>query len=300
MHLTRRTMMLSATAFGLLAPVRSWATVEMGNLRIDTLSDGNLVLPGGMLLEGRDVTEATTILAGHGLGTDQFTPDCNVTLLRDGTNSVLFDVGAGANFQPSAGKLAGSLETLGVSPEEVTHVLFTHAHPDHLWGVLDDFDEPVFINARHMISRTERDYWLDPNTPDSIGEARMAFAAGAIRYLEALGDGLEVFEDGDEPLSGIAAVGTHGHTPGHTSFEVRNGSESLMIVGDAIGNHHVAFEAPSWAAGSDQNTDEGAATRVALLDRLAAEQMPMIGYHFPFPGVARAEKSGDAFRFVAA
>jgi len=299
MKLTRRAVMLGGAALAGTLPLRSFASVEMGNLKIDTLSDGNLVLPGSMIL-GDHIGDAGDILARYGLGTEQLTPDCNVTLLRDGTNTVLFDTGAGANFMPTAGRLLDSLDTLGVTPEEVTHVLFTHAHPDHLWGVLDDFDEPVFYNAKHMINRTERDFWLDPNTPNAIGEARMAFAAGAIRNLQSIEDYLETFEDGDEVISGISAFATYGHTPGHTAFEIRGGSDSLMIIGDAIGNHHIGFEAPTWASGSDQDQDMGIATRERLLDRMANEQMAMIGFHFPFPGVGRAEKSGDTYKFVAA
>jgi glyoxylase-like metal-dependent hydrolase (beta-lactamase superfamily II) len=299
MKLTRRAVMLSGAALAGTLPFRSFASVEMGNLKIDTLSDGNLVLPGSMILGDR-AGDAGDILARYGLTPDQFTPDCNVTLLRDGTNTVLFDTGAGANFTPTAGRLLDSLDTLSVTPEEVTHVIFTHAHPDHLWGVLDDFDEPVFYNAKHMISRAERDFWLDPNTPNAIGEARMAFAAGAIRNLQTIEDYLETFEDGDEVVSGVSAFATNGHTPGHTSFEIRGGSDSLMIIGDAIGNHHIGFEAPAWASGSDQDQDIGIATRERLLDRLANEQMAMIGFHFPFPGVGRAEKSGDTYKFVAA
>ncbi len=299
MKITRRTMILGSAALAGTLPLRSIASTQLGQIQIDTLTDGNLVLPGAMIL-GDHQADAGAILTRYGLGADQLTPDCNVTLLRDGTNTVLFDVGAGANFQPSAGKLLSSLEALGVSPEEVTHVLFTHAHPDHLWGVLDDFDEPVFMNAAHLISRTERDFWLDPNTPDLLGEERLAFAAGAIRNLNAIEAVLETFEDGGEVLPGIAAFGTHGHTPGHTSFEIRDGSDSLMIIGDAIGNHHVGFEVPDWASGSDQDGDMGIATRKTLLDRLAAEQMAMIGYHFPFPGMGRAEKTDSGYRFVAA
>ena len=275
------------------------ASVEMGSLRIDTLSDGNLVLPGSMIL-GDHASDAWAILEKYGMSAEQLTPDCNVTLVRDGENTVLFDVGAGPNFMPSAGRLIDSLDALGVAPDDVTHVVFTHAHPDHLWGVLDDFDDPMFYNATHMISRKERDFWLDPNTPDLMGEERLAFVAGAVRYLNAIEDQLEVFDEGAEILPGIASVASFGHTPGHMSFEVRGGSESVMLVGDAIGNHHVAFEAPNWASGSDQDQDMGIATRNMLLDRLSNEQMAVIGFHFPFPGIGRVEKAEGAYRFVSA
>lgn len=305
MALTRRSFIrntCAATAGGLLTPVWARAQVTLGSLQIDTLSDGNLVLPGAMTL-GQMPAEAAEIVARYGLPTDQFTPDCNVTLLRDGTNTVLFDVGAGPNFMPTAGKLLEALETLGVAPDEITHVLFTHAHPDHLWGVFDDFDEPLFMNATHMIGQAEFDYWMDSNTADSIGAERQSFAAGALRMLTMLADdyGIETFADGAEVLPGIAARMVDGHTPGHMAFHVQNGTEAVMITGDAIGNHHVGFERPDWKSGSDQDADRGAESRAMLLDQLAAEQMMMIGYHLPFPGIGRAERIGDgSYRFVAA
>jgi glyoxylase-like metal-dependent hydrolase (beta-lactamase superfamily II) len=302
MQINRRSLLKSgAAALGATA-LPGWAHAQMtlGNVQIDTLSDGNLVLPREFQFGDLPQDEVTEILARYGITGDEMTPDCNVTLMRDGTNTVLFDVGAGPNFMPSAGTLWEALDELGVYPEDVTHVVFTHAHPDHLWGLLDDFDDLVFPEAQYMIGRAERDYWLDPATPDTIGEARLAFAAGAIRYLGAIEDRLTTFEDGEEILPGIAARATFGHTPGHMAFELRGGSESVMVLGDCIGNTHVAFERPGWVSGSDQDQEMGAATRVALLDQLANDQMPFIGFHMPYPGIGRAEKSGDSYRFVAA
>lgn len=302
MHITRRTFLTQTGAALGAAALPGWAHAQMtmGNVQIDTLSDGNLVLPRNFQFGGLPEPELTEILTKYGIAGDEMTPDCNVTLMRDGTNTVLFDVGAGPNFMASAGRLWEAMEELGVAPDDVTHVLFTHAHPDHLWGLLDDFDDFVFPNARYMMGRAERDYWMDPATPDTIGQARMAFAAGAIRYIGAMEDQLEVFEDGEEILPGIAARASYGHTPGHMAFEIRNGSESVMVLGDCIGNQHVAFEKPDWFSGSDQDQDTAAATRTQLLDQLASEQMALIGYHLPYPGIGRAEKTDNGYRFVAA
>jgi len=71
------------------------------------------------------------------------------------------------------------------------------------------------------------------------------------------------------------------------------------VLGDCIGNPHVGFERPDWASGSDQDPGLAAQTRVRLLDRLAGEQMPIVGYHLPQGGVGRAERAGGAYRFVA-
>lgn len=301
--LTRRQILTTAAASvaAPLLPRSLWAgtTLTMGSMQIDTLSDGNLVLPGDFILGGMPQEEMKAIVERYGLPTDQLTPPCNVTLLRDGTNTVLFDVGAGPDFQPSAGKLMEAFDLLGLTVDEVTHVLFTHAHPDHIWGLLDEFDDPMFPNARFLIGQAEYDYWTNPDTVTQIGEARTTFAVGAARRLEAISEQIEFLADGDEVISGVAAHLTSGHTPGHMAFELRSGTEAVMVVGDAIGNHHVAFERPDWASGSDQDADMAAATRVRLLDRLANEQIGLIGYHLPEGGLGRAEKSGDGYRFVA-
>lgn len=300
--LTRRQLLTTAVA-GLALPITPshlWArtTLTMGSMQIDTLSDGNLLLPGDFILGGMPQDEMAAIMAKYHLPTDQLTPPCNVTLLRDGRNTVLFDVGAGADFQPTAGKLTEAFSALGLAPETVTHVVFTHAHPDHLWGVLDDFDEPVFANAQHMIGQTEFDYWINPATVDTIGAARTTFAVGAARRLQTMAERLQMVTDGQEILPGVAARLTPGHTPGHMAFELRAGTEAVMVVGDALGNHHVAFERPDWASGSDQDGVMAASTRVSLLDQIAADQIRLIGYHLPGGGIGRAERVDGTYRFV--
>lgn len=300
--LTRRHF-LTATAATLALPMVTktlWAgsSLTLGAMQIDTLSDGNLVLPGDFILGGMPQDEMQAIVAKYGLPTDQLTPPCNVTLLRDGTNTVLFDVGSGSDFQPSAGKLLEAFDALGVTVEDVTHVCFTHAHPDHIWGLLDEFDEPIFPNAQFLIGQAEFDYWIDPETVNTIGDARTTFAVGAARRLEAIAGVVTLVQDGQEVLPGVAARLTPGHTPGHMAYQIGAGTESAMVVGDALGNHHVAFERPDWASGSDQNKDMAASTRVVLLDQLASAQMRLIGYHLPGGGIGRAEKSGAGYVFV--
>ncbi|WP_069043130.1 MBL fold metallo-hydrolase [Agrobacterium sp. RAC06] len=303
MMLLRRRFLAGMGAFGaaaLLGPQRVWASAQIafGDVRIDTLSDGNLMLPADFILGGMPEAELKVVVEAFGLSRDQLTPPCNVTLLRDGTHTVLFDVGAGPDFQPSAGKLAEALNLLNVPAEDVTHVVFTHAHPDHLWGVLDDFDEPVFANAAHLIGRAEFDYWTDPDTVTSIDPARTTFAVGAARRLSAMADSLTLLEDGGDVLPGVVAHLTPGHTPGHMSFRVGEGQDAVMVVGDAIGNHHVAFVHPEWKSGSDQDAEMAARTRVTLLDDMARDKTAIIGFHLPDGGIGHVEREATGYRFV--
>ena len=281
-----------------IIPTLAPAQVMLGDIQLDVVSDGSLTLPGGFIFDPMPKDELAPILQKYDLSADVLTPPCNVTLMRQGDRTILFDVGSGPDFAPNSGTLLDALDALEVAPEHVTDVVFTHAHPDHLWGLLDDFDDPLFTEASYMIGQAEWDYWMNPNTVDTIGEARASFAVGAARRLAMIEDQMTFFNDGDEILPGVAARATFGHTPGHMALEVRDGSDSVMILGDCIGNHHVAFEKPEWASGSDQDQDQAAKTRVSLLDQLASEKMRVIGFHLAGNGVGFVDKTADGYAFV--
>jgi glyoxylase-like metal-dependent hydrolase (beta-lactamase superfamily II) len=288
----------AATAFGLTS-TQAHAQIRLGDIKLDVVSDGSLTLPAGFIFDPMPQDELLPIIEKYKISPDVLTPPCNVTLMRHGGRTVLFDVGSGPDFAPNAGTLLTSLEALGVTPEDVTDVVFTHAHPDHLWGLLDDFDDPLFLNASYMISQAEWDYWMNPNTVDEIDGSRTAFAVGAQRRLAMIQESMHFIKDGEEIMPGVAARATVGHTPGHMAFEVRSGSEAVMILGDCIGNHHVAFEQPQWISGSDQDGDTAAKTRVALMDQLTTEKTRIIGYHLAGDGTGYVDKTATGYHFVA-
>lgn len=282
-----------------LLPDLAHAQIALGDIQLDVVSDGSLALPGGFIFDPMPQDELLPILKTLGQSADVLTPPCNVTLMRHGDRTVLFDVGSGPDFAPTAGDLLASLEALDVSPDDVTDIVFTHAHPDHLWGLLDDFDDPLFTQASYLIGQAEWDYWINPNTVDEIGEARASFAVGAKRRLEMIEDRIAFFTDGDEIMPGVAACASSGHTPGHMAFEVRQGSDAVMILGDCIGNDHIAFAKPEWHSGSDQDPETAAATRLALMDQLSHEKTRVIGYHLTGNGVGYVDKTSAGYAFVA-
>jgi len=299
--ITRRSFLTQSAALPLAATLPRFAKADLsiGTGTLTTVSDGSLLLPGSFIFEPMPKDELAQVLKGFDVSNDRLTPECNLALYRDGTNTVLFDVGSGQDFMPSAGTIVDSLDALGLAPEDITHVVFTHAHPDHIWGLLDEFDDPLFYEAQYLMGRAEWDYWWNPETVNTIGDARAAFAVGAKRRMEAIQDVVTFFDDGQEVLPGIAAIASHGHTPGHMSFEVRQGSQAALIAGDAIGNHHVAFRKPAWHSGSDQDAETAAQTRLRLLDRITTDDLALIGFHLPKGGIGRVDKDANGYQFVS-
>lgn len=301
LFVSRRTFIGYGTCIAALGTQTGIARAELqlgSTARISTVSDGYLSLPPAMVFGDMPQQDLEDILKRHQAELGRYEPECNIALYRDGENTVLFDAGSGPDFMPTAGRLSDSLGAIGLSPSDVTHVVFTHGHPDHIWGVLDEFDDPLFPGATYHFGRTEWDFWWDPETVDMIGADRASFAVGAKRRMEAIEDQVAFFDDGHEILPGIAARASFGHTPGHMAFEIRNCGDAVMIVGDALGNPHVAFERPDWHSGTDQDPETAAATRGLLLDQIAQDQMNIIGFHLPGGGIGRVERAGSAYRFV--
>jgi glyoxylase-like metal-dependent hydrolase (beta-lactamase superfamily II) len=275
------------------------ASFDAGGADVSVVSDGMFTLPLSFLLPDIPAAEIRTLFDANAMALDGVAQDCNVTLLRGDGRTILFDAGSGPNFMPTAGKLLDGLAEAGVDPAGVTDVIFTHAHPDHLWGVLDDFDELAFPNAAYRMSQAEWDFWRDPAVIDGLSEARKSSAVGAQTRMAAIEDRISLFAAGDEVAPGVEAVATPGHTPGHTSFMIHGGSEPVFIVGDAITNAVISFDRPDWHYGTDQDPEQGAQTRTRLLSRLAAERARIIGFHLPHPGIGRVDVKDQAYRFAA-
>lgn len=300
MTITRRQVLTYGTA-GFATSLgmgrMAFAQTMLGDMTLTSLSDGTLTLPAAMVLDPIADDQRAAVIEQFGLG-DVLSPPCNVTLLQSGGRNILFDVGSGPEFMSSAGFLLDALDAAGLGPEDITDIVFTHAHPDHLWGLVDDFDDLLFPNATHMMGQTEWDYWTNPETVDTIDTGRTTFAVGAARRLARIEDNITFYNDGEEILPGVAARATFGHTPGHMAFEVRQGTNAIMILGDCIGNDHLALAYPDWKSGSDQDQDMGAATRSMLLDQVAQEQMPVLGFHLTGNGIGRIEKADSGYRFI--
>ena len=301
----RRFLALAGSALGTagLASTVAWArspqshAFKLGVFDVTVLSDGHLSLPASFLAPGADPKALEAALAAAGQAPGRIDAPTNVTLVRTSSDLVLIDTGSGANFMDTAGKLDDALQAASVDREKVTKVVYTHGHPDHLWGTIDDFDDLRFPNASYIVAAAEWDFWMGPDVLKQLPEDRHSAAAGAKRNFSRIRDKVRMIKPGEDIVTGLRAIDTAGHTQGHISIEIASGTASLVVLGDALTHPVISFAHPQWRPVSDHVPDKAVETRRKLLGRLAADQSRIIGYHLPFPGIGMVEQKGAAFAF---
>ena len=299
--------MLAATAVGIaargLSPLPAFAaapphTFKHGAFEVSVVSDGHLVLPTTMLTSDPQSQERAALMKAAGQTGDTYHSPTNVTLIRSGNDLILVDMGSGDRFMPTAGKLWDNLKSAGIDKSKITKVIFTHGHPDHLWGAVDELDDLSLPNATFHVASAEWDFWNSDNATRGLPAARAGFVTGARRNYEAIKERVKMFKAGDEIVTGIQIISTPGHTQGHVSLALAGG-DGLIIGGDALTHPLISFMHPEWKPASDHVPDQAVETRKKLLDRLAKDRSKLIGYHLPFPGLGRVERKDGAYRYVA-
>jgi glyoxylase-like metal-dependent hydrolase (beta-lactamase superfamily II) len=251
-----------------------------------------------MLAQDAEPAQLAEALKLAGQQQDRVFPPLNLTLIRRGADLILVDSGSESRFMDSAGRLPEQMEAAGIATAEVTKLVFTHGHPDHLWGIVDDFDELRFPNAEYFMSADEHAFWTGNDVLSKLPAERHGFATGAQRSLAAIKPKLHLTRPGEEVAPGVGVFDTAGHTQGHVSIELHSQGETIMVLGDALTHPVISFAHPDWRPASDHEPERAVATRRKLLDRLAGEKLPFIAYHLPFPGLGLVERRGLAFAFV--
>lgn len=272
----------------------------LGDMKITIVSDGHLGLPTTGLGVNAAPEEVMEFLKAHHLSTSEHYSHTNHVVVETGAATILVDVGSGDRFLPTAGKLMANLEAAGIDAGAITHVVITHAHPDHVWGIRDEFDEPIFPDAEYIIGAQEYDWWMQDGLATSVPAEMQQFVVGAVNSLTA--DGLEwtMAAEGHEVAPGVTLIGTPGHTQGHMSLRLESNGEQMIALGDSMSHAYISTERPEWVSGFDQVPDLTVQTRKRLLDMCATDNIAVVGYHFPFPGVGHVMKDGEAYRFVPA
>lgn len=291
---------LAATA---MLPCHSLANsayrFQEGDFDITVLSDGYLSIPDAIVVPKMAAAERSAVLsrldAAHGV----VRAKCNIPVIRKGADLVLVDIGGGHKYQPSDGRLADNLQAAEIDPADVTRVVFTHAHPDHIWATLNEDGSLRYPNATYYVGASEWDFWTDPDYLNAMPDALHEFARGAQRDLGAIRERAVMLKPGDEVLTGLRVFDTAGHTPGHLSLEL-DGHDGLLIAADVANSQVVSFEHPDWVFGYDTIPELAIRNRTRFLDRAVTDKIKLLGYHWEYPGVGYAERKGNGFQFASA
>lgn len=274
---------------------------RLGGFEISIISDGNLYLPTNLLAKNVPEAELKAFLKAHYLPTEQHMSHLNLCLLNTGKEVILVDAGSGLNFQDWAGKAIQNLEAAGYKAGDVDKIVITHGHPDHIWGIIDSFEEtPRFPNAEYFINAKEWDYWTDEGLADKLPESFRMFASGARRNLIPVSGRTKRIKPEEVIAPGVNVIDTRGHTVGHLSVVAESEGQKLLVTGDAISHAYIAFQHPEWQPAIDMDGDMAVVTRKKLLDMAAAEGFTVVCYHAPFPGVGRVARAGAAYRWIPA
>jgi glyoxylase-like metal-dependent hydrolase (beta-lactamase superfamily II) len=284
---------------------------SLGEMEITVLSDGYFHFPMEFVtvddpldVKAFDVDPETReeYFRSRLVPTDHIPLQASPIVIDFGGRRTLVDsgFGPGEDSPPTAGRLESSLEAAGLPPESIETVVLTHAHPDHLGGLLDpQTGAPAFPNAEVLISEREFEFWTGDEAPATLEpvfavEPLLDAARGVLGALE---DRTRTIRPDEEIATGIRSIPSPGHTPGHIALGVESGGRELLIVGDAVVATHVSIEHPEWQLFTDVDREEAGRTRKRLLDRAATDEMLILGFHFPFPGLGYAIEHGDAYRW---
>lgn len=268
-----------------VAAVSDIRDFRIGELEAVALKDGTLDLPNDNTTFGlgRTPQEVSAVLTAARLPGDPIHLFIDPLLIRDGDHTVLIDTGAGGAMG-TEGKLLQSLTSAGVEPGQITDILISHGHGDHVGGLVDAAGTLRFPNATIRISAAE---W-------SALKGDTAMAA----LVRAITPRVKTFAPGEVVAPNITAVDISGHTPGHSGFEIVSGEDRLLYIGDAMHHPVISVQRPEWPMGFDADSATALASRQALLQRAASQNLRLYAYHFPFPGLGRVRREGDGFVWV--
>ena len=267
------------------------ARFKLGDFDVTTLLAGSRAVPGdpqGTFAMNVDKAEFEKVSKEHFLPTDvarfYFTP----TVVNTGNELVLFDAGLGGE---TPGILA-ALQSAGYTADQIDVVVITHMHPDHIGGLMAG-GKPTFPNARYVTGQKEYDFWSPKGEDNRIGKLM-------ISNVKPLADKMTFVKGGDSVASGITAVEGHGHTPGHMCYRVESNGQQVLLLAD-LANHYVwSLAYPDWEVRFDMDKAGAAAARRKILGMVAADRIPVIGYHLPFPALGYVETRGNGFHYVPA
>jgi glyoxylase-like metal-dependent hydrolase (beta-lactamase superfamily II) len=276
---------------------------KVGDIEVTVLSDGFRMVPvNGNYLVNASIEDLARALTAAGLPADKMKNTYSPIVLRTGGKLVLFDTGNGeaaaAQSNNERGTLNQNLAAASIDRNAINMVVISHFHADHVNGLLAaDNKSAAFPNAEIKVPANEWKFWMDDGEMSRASPGRMTeLFQNNRRVFDALGRKVTVYDWDKEMAPGVTAVGTPGHSIGHTSYVVTSGGKTVFVQSDVCNNAFVFAPRPEWHGFFDQDPPQAAATRKRVYEMLVAEKLPVQAYHFPFPALRTVEKSGSGYR----
>jgi len=269
---------------------------SVGDLPATMVSDGPLPVgaPFPHFTKNISPEEVAAILDANFLRKDKMVLEQNILVLKTAGKTVLFDTGMGSltAFGPSCGKLMQTLKAAGIDPSSIDAVVLSHAHIDHVSGIMKDDGSRSFPNAQYYINEVDYNFWTDPSRESDprTKPARVNLIPNRDRII--------FIKDNQEFLPGITAVFAPGHTVGHMMFMIQSGKERLCFTADLAHHSTIMLERPLVEFRADTDSAQSAQTRLKHLSILADDKTPVFGFHFPWPGIGYIVRAGSGFRFI--
>lgn len=277
----------------------AWYRFNIGDFNATIVSDGELTFESCTSeFPEAPVEEVNRLLDREFLPNAPLVLQENALVLDTGKRVILFDTGFGEVplFGTASGQLPKNLVKAGIKPEDIDTVILTHIHPDHAWGLTTAEGKKTFPNAEVFVSKTDFDFWTDETKVDD--ENMGAFVQGARKAILPYKGRLNLIEKNGEVLPGISALSFPGHTLGHTSYLIQSGNEAFLNLGDICHHYALLFPYPRWKYKWDVDADMAVQSRLKCFDMAVADNLTLLGFHFPFPGIGRIRREGEGFRYV--
>jgi glyoxylase-like metal-dependent hydrolase (beta-lactamase superfamily II) len=279
-----------------------WYRMKVGTVEVTVISEGARTSPlPENFVRNKSRDEVVAALQAAYISADQFMLPFNSVVVNTGSKLVAIDTGFGpgalATSNGSMGQGQANLAASGIDIKNIDAVVISHFHGDHINGLVTD-GKPSYPNAEVMVPALEWDFWMDDGNMSRAPEAMKGAFANVRRVFGIIGNKMTKYEPGKDVAPGITSVAAHGHSPGHTLHVVSSGNSSLMIQGDLTTLPQLFVRNPGWHVMFDMDAPKAEETRRRVYDQVAADKIPVQGYHFPFPAVAYIERSSSGYREV--
>jgi glyoxylase-like metal-dependent hydrolase (beta-lactamase superfamily II) len=272
--------------------------IMVGNVEVTSLSDGTVFRSAQKLLTHTSPAEIKTALTAAYLK-DLVELSVNAYLIKLDNKLILIDTGSGDLFGKGTSHLTESLSAAGYRMAQIDAVLITHAHIDHIGGLITN-DQLTFPNAVIYINRQELDYWLNTANMNKAPADKKGFYKAAMSrlnpYLQA--GRIKTFQKDTSLFAGLTAVNAAGHTPGHTIYELENKGSKLVFCGDLVHFGALQFQRPSVAILYDEDQQKAILTRGHLFEDAALHNYLIAGDHISFPGIGHIQKAKKGYLWV--